>query len=294
MSDPVDVVLDKVAYLEGPRWHAGRVWVSDFYLGQVLSAEPDGSDLRVEAEVPEQPSGTGWLPDGRLLVVSMRDRRILRREPDGSLVTHADLAGLAAGVLNDMGVDPEGHCWVGCFGFDLMGGADLATAPLIRVDPDGTAEIVAEGLAFPNGTVADGRSVVVAETFGNRISRFAVRADGSLGPREDFARFGDPATGTTVGEVLPQLAVLPDGISEPDAEGAIWVADADHHRAIRVRPGGEVAGAVTVAEQVFAAALGGPDGHTLFLASAPSFLEHERRHTRDGKLLATRVEVPLA
>ena len=291
----LQVVLEKQSYLEAPRWRDGRIWVSDFYTHEVLSARPDGGDARVEAMVPGQPSGTGLLPDGRLLIVSMRDQRIVRREPDGTLITHADLSRLAKGVLNDMAVDPQGRCWVGCFGFDLMAGADLETAVLIRVDTDGTAAVVADGLYFPNGTVVDGTSLVVAETFGNRMSAFDVRPDGSLGERRDWARFGPLPTTTAIGEMLGGLAVLPDGIAQPDAEGAIWVADADHHRAIRVREGGEILDEVTTGElQTYAVALGGDDGRTLFLATAPSFLEHERRDTRDAQLLATQVAVPLA
>jgi sugar lactone lactonase YvrE len=289
------VVLDKMSFLEGPRWLGGRIWVSDFYTHRVLSAEADGSDLRVEATVPAQPSGTGLLPDGRVLIVSMRDRKILRREQNGSLVTHADLSGLARGVLNDMTVDRQGRCWVGCFGFDLMAGEDLETAVVMRVDPDGAAEVVAEEVYFPNGTVVRGDTLVVAESFGNRMSAYDIRPDGSLGGRRDWARFGDLPATRNVGEMLPGLAVVPDGIAEPDAEGAIWVADADHHRAIRVREGGEILDEITLGElQTYAVALGGEDGRTLFLAAAPSFLEHERAHTRDAVLLATRVEVPLA
>ena len=294
MAEPT-VVLEKLSFLEGPRWLGGRVWVSDFYTHRVLSAEADGSDLRVEATVPAQPSGTGLLPDGRVLIVSMRDQKILRREQDGTLVTHADLSGLARGVLNDMAVDRQGRCWVGCFGFDLMGGADLEPGLVMRVDPDGAAEVVAEEVYFPNGTVVRDDTLVVAESFGNRMSAFDIRPDGSLGGRRDWARFGDLPASRNIGEMLPGLSVVPDGIAEPDAEGAIWVADADHHRAIRVREGGEILDEITLGElQTYAVALGGEDGRTLFLAAAPSFLEHERRDTRDAVLLSTRVEVPLA
>jgi sugar lactone lactonase YvrE len=292
----MDTVLEKLTFLEGPRWREGRVWVSDFYTHRVLSAAEDGSDLRVEATVPAQPSGTGVLPDGRLLIASMRDQRILRREQDGTLVTHADLAPLAEGVLNDMTVDPQGRCWVGCFGFDLMQGAPMETAVLIRVDPDGSAVVVADEMFFPNGTVCDGRTLVVAESFGERLTAFDVTPEGALENRRDWARFGDPPTSRDLAEVLPNLAVVPDGIAEPDAEGAIWVADADHHRALRVREGGEIAAEIATPEglNTYAVALGGADGQTLFLCCAPSFLEHERAHTRDGVLLSTRVDVPLA
>ena len=287
----LSVVLEGYSYFEGPRWHAGRVWVSDFYTQQVLSAAPDGSDVRVEAEVPQQPSGLGWLPDGRLLVVSMRDRTLLRREPDGSLVVHADLSGHVDAVLNDMVVDADGRAYVGSFGFDLMGGAAPRTAPLIRVDPDGTATVVAEDLHFPNGAVLVGRTLLVAETLGNRISAFDLDAEGGLSRRRDWAVFGDVPTGTEVGEVLGQLVLAPDGIAA-DSEGAVWAADAVGMRAVRVREGEGVVDEVAAGTGCFACVLGGDDGRTLFLCTAPSFAEHERRDTRDARLLAARVDVP--
>ena len=189
MSSEPTVVLEKYSFLEGPRWREGRIWVSDFYTHQVVSARGDGSDVRVEAEVPTQPSGLGWLPDGRLLIVSMRDDRILRREADGTLVEHADLSAHCGGHLNDMYVDDQGRAYAGNFGFDLMGGGTPSTAPLVRADPDGTVTVVAEDLWFPNGMVRIGDVLTVNETMGNRISAFDVAADGSLGPRRDFAVF---------------------------------------------------------------------------------------------------------
>jgi sugar lactone lactonase YvrE len=289
-SEPV-VVLEKYSYFECPRWHDGRVWVSDFYTQQVLSCRADGSDVRVEAEVPQQPSGLGWLPDGRLLVVSMRDRKLLRREQDGSLVEHADLSALVTHHLNDMVVDASGRAWVGNFGFDLMGGADLTTANLVRVDPDGTATVVAEDLWFPNGTVILGDTLVVNETIANRMSAFDIAADGSLGPRRDWARFGDPPTALDQASAIPGLSVAPDG-SCADSEGAVWIADALAGRAVRVREGGEITDVVQTRTGVFAVALGGDDGRTLFLCTAPDYFEHARRDTREAALLAVTVDVP--
>ncbi|MBW0104033.1 SMP-30/gluconolactonase/LRE family protein [Pseudonocardia sp. KRD291] len=290
------VVLENLSFLEGPRWHAGRIWVSDFYTNQVLSAAEDGSDLRVEAEVPGQPSGLGWLPDGRLLIVSMRDRSILRRETDGSLTRHADLSGHAPSVLNDMVVDGHGRAFVGSFGFDLMAGDPRSPAPLLRVDTDGSVTEVSEPLHFPNGpAIVDGSTLVVAETFGNRLSAFDIAADGALSDRRDWARFGAVPTATDTMEAIGELSVAPDGISAVDAEGAIWVADARGNRAVRVRPGGEIVDSVSTGENgCYACALGGADGRTLFLCTAPSFLEHERRETRDAKLLGVRVDVAAA
>jgi sugar lactone lactonase YvrE len=289
-SVPVLTVLSDQSFLEGPRWRDGRLWASDFYTHRVLSCREDGSDLRVEAEVPAQPSGLGWLPDGRLLVVSQRDKRVLRREPDGALVTHADLSAHATGVLNDLLVDGRGRAYVGNFGFDLMGGGELRTADLVRVDPDGTAGVVARDLFFPNGMALVDGVLVVAETLGNRISAFDVDADGGLGPRRDHARFGDPPTATDVPGVLGQLVVAPDGICA-DAQGGIWAADAVGNRAVRV-VAGEIVDQVDAGTGVYACVLGGDDGRTLFLCTAPGFAEHERRDTREGRVLAVRVDVP--
>lgn len=285
------VVLEGYSFLEAPRWREGRLWVSDFYTHHVLSADADGRDVRVEAEVAGQPSGLGWLPDGRLLVVSMRDRRVLRREPSGELVTHADLCGFGAGPLNDMVVDSAGRAYVGLVGLDHVTGSAVCT-PLVRVDPDGSATVAAEDLHLPNGAVVLGDELVVAESFGNRISAFAIGAGGRLGARRDWARFGDPPASTAVGDVLGSLAVAPDGICL-DAEGAVWAADALGDRVLRVRDGGEVVDEVpTGGTGVYACVLGGADGRTLYLCTAPGSAEHERRDTREAKLLAVRVDVP--
>jgi sugar lactone lactonase YvrE len=293
-TSEITPVLDNLSYLECPRWHGSRIWVADFYTAQVLSAREDGSDLRVEAEVPEQPSGIGWLPDGRLLVVSMRDARILRRENDGTLVTHAELADHVSGHPNDMVVDAQGRGYVGNFGFDLMAGADIATAALLRVDPDGSVQQVADDLWFPNGSViTDDGVLIVDETFGNRISAFDIQPDGSLGPRRDWARFADPPSSRVIAEALADGVVAPDGCAL-DAEGLLWVADALHGRVIRVRQGGDIVEEIEVGTGVFACMLGGADGRTLYLCAAPDFAEEKRRAAREAQLLAVRVEVPHA
>jgi sugar lactone lactonase YvrE len=192
----------------------------------------DGSAETI-AEIPNQPSGLGFLPDGRLLIVSMRDRKLLRREADGTLVEHADLSALAPWHLNDMLVDGDGRAWVGNFGFDLMSGSTATTTVLIQVEPDGTASVAADGLGFPNGMVLtpDGSTLIVAESIMNRLSAFAVKG-GKLGERRTWASFGDAPTTTAATEALGQVAVAPDGICL-DAEGKVWVADAAHARLIR-------------------------------------------------------------
>lgn len=289
-----DTVLGERSFLEGARWHDGRVWVADCYAYEVVSVREDGSDRRVEATIEGQPSGLGFLPDGRLLAASMLDNRIVRKEADGTLATHADLTGLAAGEINDMAVDPQGRCWVGCFGFDLTGGASYVPAPLIRVEPDGTAAVVAEGLAFPNGAVCDGETLVVAETFASRIAAFDIAADGSLANRRLWAKFGEEPEGDGLTR-LNTAEVAADGMAERDEEGAIWVADPPHRRALRVAEGGVVLDEIVVdGLGVYAVALGGADGRTLFLAVSPSHFKSERAHTRDSVLISRRVAVPLA
>ncbi|PVZ13254.1 SMP-30/gluconolactonase/LRE family protein [Actinomycetospora cinnamomea] len=287
-------VVEGMSYLECPRWHEGRIWFVDFYTHRVFSAREDGGDLRVEAEVPAQPSGLGWLPDGRLLVVSMRDARLLRREADGQLVTHAELGAHVGGHPNDMVVDDRGRAYVGNFGFDLMGGAPVETAALLRVDPDGTVTRVAEDLWFANGSViTDDGVLLVDETFGNRVSAFDIAPDGALSERRTWASFGDPPTERELEKALGQLAVAPDGCCL-DAEGALWIADALGGRLLRIRAGGEVADELPVGTGVFACMLGGDDGRTLFACAAPDFHEEARRQAREAALLAVRVDVPHA
>jgi sugar lactone lactonase YvrE len=292
VSPEISVVLTDMAYLECPRWRDDRIWVSDFYRHEVLSATEDGQDVRVEAEVPRQPSGLGWLPDGRLLVVSMLDRRLLRRELDGELVVHADLTDHVNGHPNDMVVDAQGRAYVGNFGFDLMGGADIAPDGLLRVDPDGSITRAAEELWFANGSViTDDGVLLVDETFGNRVSAFDIQPDGSLANRRNWATFGGLPAALGLTDALPGLVVAADGCGL-DAEGALWIADALHGRVIRVVEGGEITAEISVGTGVFACGLGGADGRTLFMCAAPDFDEHARAAAREAQLLSTRVDVP--
>jgi sugar lactone lactonase YvrE len=287
------VVLDEYSFLECPRWHDGRLWVSDFYTNQVVATDGRGN-TEVVAEVPGQPSGLGFLPDGRALIVSMRDHRVLVRGESGRLTEHADLSPAVSGMLNDMVVDEHGRAYVGNFGFDLMAGAALRYTTLTRVDPDGTVTTAAEDLGFPNGTVIlPGGVLVVAETFAGRLTAFDIAPDGGLTNRRVWARFGETPRTEDVGEAMQLLQVAPDGICA-DADGAIWVADAGHARVIRVREGGDILDEIRTPMAVYACMLGGDDGRTLFMCAAPSFAEHERRAAREAQLLAVRVEVPHA
>lgn len=285
ISSAAVTIVDDLHFSECPRWRGGRLWFSDFYAHRVLSVAEDGSDLRVEAEVPGQPSGLGWLPDGRLLVVSMRDQRVLRQEADGSLVVHADLAGRAVGHLNDMLVDGAGRAYVGSFGFDLMGGAPLATSSLFRVDPDGSVVEAADGLFFPNAVnlTADG-TLLVNETIGNRVTAFDVAADGALSERRTWAEFAPTPTASAFDEVLAQVVVAPDG-GGIDRDGGLWVADALGGKVLRLVDGA-VDRELIFDTGVFACGVGGASGETLFVCAAPDFFEEPRKAAREGRLLA--------
>ncbi len=267
------------SFFESPRWHDGRWWVSDFFRKVVLAIDSDGGVEEV-ARVAGQPSGLGWLPDGTLLVVSMRDRKILRA---GDLTVHADIAELCDWHANDMVVGVDGRAYVGNVGFDLDGGEPTPTN-LVRVDPDGSAVVAADDLMCPNGSVITpgGDTLIVGETFGRRYTAFTIAADGSLGDRRVWAE-------------LRAARIAPDGCAL-DAEGCIWSADAAHERCCRIAEGGEVLEEVALPQglRCFACMLGGEDGRTLLLCGAPDYDARRRTESRDAVLLTTEVAVPHA
>lgn len=294
MTSDVKTLAAGFTFTEGPRWHDDRWWFSDFYTQAIYSMKQDGSDVREEVKVPAQPSGLGWLPDGRLLYVSMKDRKIMRRERDGSLIVHADVADHVGGHPNDMVVDSEGRAWLGNFGFDLMGGAPMESADLLRIDPDGKVTNVAKGLQFPNGSVItpDGKTLIVDESFGNRVSAFDIKDDGSLGPRRDWASFGPLPKSKNAGDALKngEVSLMPDGCAL-DAEGCLWVADAAHERVCRVAEGGKILETIKPGTGVYACMLGGSDGRDLLMCCAPDFLEHNRTAAKEAELRVARVKV---
>jgi len=290
----LNVLLEGGCFFEGPRWHDGRWWVSDFYRHGVFAIDDQGAAEEVMA-VPGQPSGLGWMPDGSLLVVSMLDKRILRRSPDGQVSEHADLSQYATGPVNDMVVAAEGSAYVGNFGFDLMAGADLEPAKLVRIAPTGEVSVAAEDLLFPNGAVItpDGATLIVGETFGNGLTAFTIGRHGQLENRRDWARFGPRPTPGPRAELLKQLAVGPDGCCL-DAEGQIWIADAFNRRCIRVAEGSTITDEIAAPEGqgVFACMLGGEDGRTLLLCCAPDSAAGRRKAAREATLVTARVAVP--
>ena len=288
-------VLEGGSFFEGPRWHEGSWWVSDFYRHTVSTVTQDGAES-VVLEVENQPSGLGWMPDGALIVTSMKDHRLLR-VVDGEVSTLADVSQHCGGSLNDLVVDAAGHVFVGDLAFDLMGGGAPEPTSLKRVDPDGTVTVVADRMWTPNGMAItpDGGTLLVDETLGNRVTAFDLAPDGSLADRRTWAEFGPLPTGDSIGEFLGALDVAPDGCTL-DAEGRLWVADGKYGRVLRVAEGGAIAEEIAAPDGlgVFACALGGDDGRTLLLCCAPDFLEHNRAPVREAVLLAVDVEVPHA
>ena len=291
MTYDIATLISGRTFVEAPRWHGDRIWFSELYTFSVMSAVEDGSDLRVEATVPAQPSGIAWLPDGRLLVVSMRDRKLLRREIDGSMVVHADLSEHVAGFCNEVLVDRHGRSYVGEFGFDVDNRRPLAPGSLHRIDPDGRITEVATDLWFPNGCViTDDDVLIVNETFGNRISAFDITEDGRLVNCRVWAEFAPLPTARDFEEAEAEFVVSPDGMCI-DAEGALWIADLASEKLLRLREGGEVIDEISPGMMPFSAALGGSDGKTMFICAAPNFDVTERRSTTEAKILTTRVAV---
>ncbi|MEM7403776.1 MAG: SMP-30/gluconolactonase/LRE family protein [Pseudomonadota bacterium] len=272
----MDTIAAGLSFPEGPRWHAGALYFSDFYTQSVHRLTPEGV-LTTVAVVERQPSGLGWLPDGRLLVVSMLDRRVLRQEPDGTLVEHADLSAVATWHCNDMVVDGTGRAYVGNFGFDTHGEAEPRGADLSCVLPDGQVSVAARDLQFPNGTVVtpDGQTLVIGETRGRCLTAFDIAPDGTLSGRREWADLGRH---------------FPDGIAL-DAEGAIWVADPRNNCVIRVHEGGHISARFDLDRGAYACALGGEERRTLYVCAATGSGEHARQR-RDGQILAFRVDVP--
>jgi sugar lactone lactonase YvrE len=273
-----DVLLTGLAFGESARWHDGRFWFANWGVGEVVAVDSDaGSEVVAQLPASTVPLSIDWLPDGRMLLVSGPDATLLRQEPDGSLVTHADLTGLAE-ILNEIVVAADGTAYLNGGPRDFSKGSVV-----IAVAPDGSARQVGRGIQFGNGMAlsADGSTLIVAESWGKRLSAFDVRADGSLGERELWADLGE---GT------------PDGICL-DAEGAVWYADVPNRNCVRVAEGGAVLDTVELDRGGFACALGGPDGRTLF-ALAAEFHGFETMAAdvaaRTGQLLTARVAVPAA
>ena len=283
------VLAEGIYFGEGPRWHEGRLWFSDFYAHAVKSVSLAG-DLRTELELDDQPSGLGWMPDGSLLVVSMTKRQVLRRRPDGSLGLHADLSAIAGFHCNDMTVDVQGRAYVGNFGFDLDAAlvsrgteaviAEHPTARLVMIDPNGAVRVVSDEMHFPNGTVItpDGKVLIIGETLAGRLTAFDIGAEGDLSDRRVWA------------STWPRV---PDGICL-DAGGRVWVANPIAPECVLFAEGGEVVEVIDTGQPCYACMLGGEDGRSLFMLTAKTSIGHEAAQGPSGKLLVAEVEQPRA
>lgn len=252
------VLIDGLAMVESARWHEGRLWFAHWGAEEVVAVDVDGRSEVMAPGPPQLGWAIDWLPDGRLLTTGPE---LLRQEPDGTMVRHADLTGVADHGWNEIVVDPRGNIYLDGFGFDFLGGG--APEPGALVTPSGEARKVADDIQFPNGMVVtpDGSTLVVAESFAGRLTAFDIEPDGGLANRRVWAD-----------------GLGPDGICV-DASGAIWAQAADvaahtgdagapRGACVRVREGGEVLDRVETDQECFACTLGGPDGRTLFLLCA--------------------------
>ena len=289
MGKRASTVATGLYFGEGPRWHDGKLWFSDFYAHAVKTLDSAGHVDTVFALPDDRPSGLGWLPDGRLLAVSMVQRKVLRREHDGTVVLHADLSGLATFHCNDMVVDSQGRAYVGNFGFDLDEAMSHTPVTellhrngtvLMRVDPDGSVHKAAEDLHFPNGSVItpDGKTLIVAETLGVRLTAFTIADDGTLHDRRMWADLGGR---------------VPDGICL-DADGNVWVANPLAPECFLVAQDGGVIDVVDTGDPCYACMLGGDDGRTLYCLTAPSSHAWHAAQAPLGAIHAVQVDTPHA
>ena len=248
----LQTLMTDIMFGESPRWHGDRLWFADWGAQELIAVDLEGKS-EIIVRIPSFPFCIDWLPDGRLLIVSARDRLLLRWEPDGSLVTHTDLSNLSDHPWNDIVVDGLGNAYIGNIGFDFPGG-EFAPGIVALVTPEGSAQQVADDVAFPNGMVVtpDTSTLILAESYANRLTAFDIAADGSLSNRRVWADLEDG---------------VPDGICL-DAENAVWYGDVPNKRCVRVREGGEVLQTIDLDRGCFACTLGGVDRRTLFLMAA--------------------------
>ena len=274
----VQHLLDGLSFGESLRWHQDRLWLADWGAQEVMAVDRAGRpEVMARVDFPAFPMCIDWLPDGRLLIVAARDGRLLRQEPDGSLVTHADLRGLAepGHPWNEIVVDGRGNAYLNNQGSDFPGG-HFAPGMIALLTPDGSARPVADGIAFPNGMAItpDNSTLIVAESYGQKLTAFQIAADGGLSEPWSWADLGDG---------------VPDGICL-DAEGAIWYADVPNQQCVRVREGGQVLQTVHLDRGCFSCALGGTDRTTLFMMATQWRGTDRMTDTlRTGQVLTARV-----
>ena len=270
-------LLGGIAFGESPRWHDDRLWFSDWGTQEVVAVDLEG-EREVIVGVPSSPFSIDWLPDGRPLIVSGPEGILLRREPDGSLVTHADLSSLSDHPWNEIVVDGRGNAYVNDIGFAFPGG-EFAPGTIALLTPDGSVRQVADGVAFPNGMAVtpDNSTLIVAESYGNKLTAFDIAEDGGLSNRRVWADLG-------VG--------VPDGICL-DAEGAVWYADVPNKRCARVAEGGEELQTIELDLGCFACMLGGQQRRTLFMVAQEwGGTEAMAESRRTGRVLTAPAPAP--
>ena len=267
-------LLDGGRYFEGPRWHDSRLWFVDCMARTLLSVNLAG-ERREHATFDDTPCGTGILPDGRIVVLTMNKKQLLAFA-DGQLSLYADLSKIAAGTIDDMIIDGQGRAYVGDLGFNMPPPPDRgAVGRILLVTPDGSARVVAEGMRFPNGIAvsADHNRLVVAEMDGACLADYDVGADGALRFRARLGRMN-----------------APDGICL-DRDGAVWVASFTEDAFIRVGRNGEELQRIAVpGRRALACALGGPDRKTLFCLSAATSYEELRQRKSSSRIDVVAVE----
>ena len=277
-------LLTGLAFGESPRWHDGRLWFADWGAQEIIAVNLEGkSEVIVKVRFPSFPMCFDWLPDGQLLIVSSRNGLLLRMESGGSLVTHADLSRLSekGHPWNEIVIDGRGNAYINNQGFDFPGG-EFAPGTIALLTPDGAARQVADGIAFPNGMAVtpDNSTLIVAESYGNKLTAFDIAADGSLSNRRVWADTGKDH---------------PDGICL-DVEGALWYAEVGSKRCVRVRKGGEVLQTIELDRGCFACMLGGADRKTLFMVATEwkGAEENMTDGSRTGQILTVRAPAPHA
>ena len=274
----VQLLLDGLSFGESLRWHQDRLWLADWGAQEIVAVDRQGQpEVMARVDFPAFPMSIDWLPDGHLLIVAARYGRLLRQEPDGSLVTHADLSGLSdpGYPWNEIVVDGRGNAYLNNQGFDFPGG-EFAPGTIAMLKPDGSARLVADGIAFPNGMAItpDNSTLIVAESYGQKLTAFQIAADGSLSQPRVWADLGDG---------------VPDGICL-DAQGAVWYADVPNQQCVRVREGGEVLQTIQLDRGCFSCALGGTNRTTLFMpATHWRGTERMADESRTGQLLTAQV-----
>ena len=302
MNNEFKLEAENLYFAEGPRWHDNKLWFSDFYHKAVMTIDESGN-LEKIVDIPNQPSGLGWLPNGDLIIVSMLDRKLMKFK-DGKLSVHADLSELTPYRCNDMVIDVNGNAYVGNFG-SLDHGTDIKPTCLIHVNPNGDPSIAAKNLDFPNGTVItpNGSKMIIGETYAGRLTSFDIDKEGKLSNRKVWSQM-IPLYYYYITKLVRLLKItleegkgmpfpVPDGICLDDHMG-IWVASPTTTEVVRYVEGGKITDRITTPNRAYACMLGGHDGKTLFVCTASASTPEQASSEKTGKIYSIRVNHPRA